>query len=938
MRQIHRLAILLIVPLCQSALHGVDTAAPVLTSISVTPASVDTAGGDQVITATLTVTDDESGLNFGNIFLYNASGDFVDAVFFNTSATYLISGTATNGTYEVQATVPQYGAPGTWEVRVLLRDNMDQDRRYGGTNEAFPNPGDEDFTVVNVGTVDATAPQLTSVSVFPASVDTGSGPANLTVALNITDDLSGFDSGSLDIYDPTGTYRSDLSVFFNSSDIQTGDLLDGDYEFVLNLPTASAAGLWTIEIYLRDRVANFAYLVGEPGAEFTVTNTGGASGDPSDGIDATQYSLFLFGSPEWFFQTNTTFDGIDAAQSGAIGDNDSTTMEIEIDGGTSGGTLTFWWKVSSEDSFDILSVDGPFGFYDEISGEVDWTEVTIPIPPGLQTVSWTYFKDSGFSAGSDAGWVDRVYYSSLSDNEDPVLQYINISPDPVDISGGDQTVTVTVEVSDDFNGVSEGWIGLYDPFDNDYDFLFFDSFNLVSGDASFGTYEISTTIFQSDLIPANFYELGLWRAEVEIIEANTFNSVFYGPFDNPFPNPGDELFSVADGVGFDSQAPLLVSIDPISSVNADFSAGGQVQTVTFQVTDNASGFGYGYLFLYSPSGGFVGATYFDTASLITGDDLDGTYSVDVPIPQYAPSGTWSLEFSLNDNAGNVRDYPFDTPFPNPGDEIFAVTNTGTSDTTDPVLVSIVVSPSAIDTSSSAQSIDVTLTISEDLSGLSAVNLYVYDPVDAYIDSLYTFFPGNDQLGGVFSTTLEIPQASLEGTWKFATIFYDNVGNTTRHGIFWDPFPVPGDEEFTVGSVSPSTFENFVSLYALSGPDALLDGNPDGDWLINAFELLLGTDPTVFNAMNPALMDIQAVGGELQMTFTIDPGLTIGTSGSFLQVSDGGGGAPMELTGQTSSLLSGGWTNVLPSLVSGTTYRVSVTIPTGGRGFLRMDFN
>lgn len=916
--------------------QAVDTAAPVLTSISVSPASVDAAGGDQMITVTLTVTDDESGLLFGNIFLYDFADNFIDAIYFNPAPPYLTSGTATNGTYSVPATVPQYAAGGTFEVRVLLRDNESQDRRYGGTHEPFPTPGDEDFLVVNAGPVDTSAPQIAALSVTPGTIDTATVSQVVTVQLNITDDLTGFDYASVEVYDPSGTYRDDLTGFFTAPEAYSGDPLDGLYEVPITIPAGSLNGTWTLEFFIRDRLANYDYLSGLTGAEFIVSNGGGgASGDLSDAIDATQYSYFPYGDANWFFQTATTYDGIDAAQSGAIPDDGYTGMEISLEGP---GTLTFWWKVDSEDGFDFLSVEGPYSFYDEITGNVDWTEVTIPIPAGPQTVAWTYYKDSSSSEGSDAGWVDRVYYATEADVEEPVLQYINISPSPVDISTGDQTVTITLEISDDYNGINDGGVLLYDPADNQYDYIYFSSGDLVSGDGNFGTYQVMTTLYQSDFIPVDYYGLGTWRADVEIGEDVTFNYTYYGMYDNPFPNPGDELFTVADGVGGDSQGPYLVSIDPISPVSGDFSAGGQIQTVTFEVTDNASGLGYGYLYLYSPTGGFVDATFFDGSNLTGGDLLDGTYSVDVMIPQYAPSGTWSLDFSLTDNAENVRDYPFNTPFPNPGDEAFLVTNTGASDTSDPVLQSIVVSPSAIDTSASAQSIDVTLTISEDLSGLDAVNLYVYDPSNNYISSLYTYFPGDDQLGGVFSTTLEIPQGSAEGTWTFATIIRDNVGNSARHGIYWDSFPVPGDEEFTVGAVSPSTFDNFVSLYSLTGDDALLGGNPDGDWLINALELVLGTNPTAWDAINPSLLAVEIVGSELRMTFTIDADLTIGTSGDFLQLSDGGGGAPLNLTGQTASLLDGSWLNVLPSLLSGTTYRVSLTISPGGRGFMQLDLN
>jgi uncharacterized repeat protein (TIGR01451 family) len=117
-----------------------------------------------------------------------------------------------------------------------------------------------------------------------------------------------------------------------------------------------------------------------------------------------------FGSSSslWGLQTNVTHDGIDAAQSGAITHSQSTYMETSIRGP---GTLTFWWKVSSEANGDR------FYFYTNglsmtnITGNVDWQQFTYNVPATLVRVTWGYVKDANISAGSDAAWLDQVNYA-----------------------------------------------------------------------------------------------------------------------------------------------------------------------------------------------------------------------------------------------------------------------------------------------------------------------------------------------------------------------------------------------------------------------------------------------------------------------------------------------------------------------------------------------
>jgi hypothetical protein len=75
------------------------------------------------------------------------------------------------------------------------------------------------------------------------------------------------------------------------------------------------------------------------------------------------------------------------------------------------GVVSFWWKVSSEGSYDYLEfyIDG--SLQERISGLVDWQRVLCTIPsPGSHTLKWRYVKDYSVSSGSDYGWVDKVVW------------------------------------------------------------------------------------------------------------------------------------------------------------------------------------------------------------------------------------------------------------------------------------------------------------------------------------------------------------------------------------------------------------------------------------------------------------------------------------------------------------------------------------------------
>jgi hypothetical protein len=126
-------------------------------------------------------------------------------------------------------------------------------------------------------------------------------------------------------------------------------------------------------------------------------------------LNSSPLPLRSYGDAPWFGQENTNHDGASAARSGYISHNQSSTVEADV---TGPGTVSFWWKVSSEYSDPLIFlVDGVP--WESIAQEVTWTNRTFHIPWGIHTLSWRYQKDYNNNIGADAAWLDQVSYTPV---------------------------------------------------------------------------------------------------------------------------------------------------------------------------------------------------------------------------------------------------------------------------------------------------------------------------------------------------------------------------------------------------------------------------------------------------------------------------------------------------------------------------------------------
>ena len=101
-------------------------------------------------------------------------------------------------------------------------------------------------------------------------------------------------------------------------------------------------------------------------------------------------------------------------------DGNFNRAQIQITGAYDAGTISFYYNVSSEASFDCLRfmVDGnPRAELGSCAGNggsgasgniSTWTLVSIPITAGPHIFTWSYEKDFTIEDGADAAWIDDV--------------------------------------------------------------------------------------------------------------------------------------------------------------------------------------------------------------------------------------------------------------------------------------------------------------------------------------------------------------------------------------------------------------------------------------------------------------------------------------------------------------------------------------------------
>ena len=260
-------------------------------------------------------------------------------------------------------------------------------------------------TIVQSKSVKLYAPQLNITSLVIDDTETGNGnhraDFNETFNCNITISNTGnmpIVGGALFLENPGNELILQTDpIFFPAIDVngtvtETIQVTVGDS---IQEPTITyiKAGLWVNYYYAS---ANFPIKVGAVTEDW----------ETGDFLNMAWQNI---SSTPWTITTLNPYDGSYCAKSGTIGHNSNTTLKI-TDTATVADSISFYYKVSSEENYDKLTfkIDGQTK--GEWSGNINWVRAAYPVNAGPHTYMWTYSKDYYGTSGRDCAYIDAISF------------------------------------------------------------------------------------------------------------------------------------------------------------------------------------------------------------------------------------------------------------------------------------------------------------------------------------------------------------------------------------------------------------------------------------------------------------------------------------------------------------------------------------------------
>jgi hypothetical protein len=222
--------------------------------------------------------------------------------------------------------------------------------------------------------------------------------------------------------------------------------------------------------------------------------------------------------------------------------------------------------------------------------------------------------------------------------------------------------------------------------------------------------------------------------------------------------------------GAEDTTPPVLKGFTISPAVIDTSAGPAEVILGFAVTDDASGVSYLEATFTDPSGALPKSTSFKFAPT-----LSGSPAAKLIFPRFSAPGVWVLsKVFLSDAAGNTLLLDTDAVeglgFPT------RLEVRSTKDTTSPKLSRLEFTPPRIDTTVGPADVTLSFTATDDLAGVSYLELVFISPAGTYRHGGPSKFEPTRSVSGAMTVTF--PRRSQAGQWKLNSVFLaDAAGNT-----------------------------------------------------------------------------------------------------------------------------------------------------------------
>lgn len=219
-----------------------DVSGPVVVSHAVTKSTLDVSTASDTLTFSVRMSDATAVSDLMIRIMHEQSGQLH---FFSPET--LVLGTAQNGIWRADVTLPQGSAGGNWVIHVLsARDTLGNTSNFFGSVRTV--------VVKSVASPDLSAPVVVSHAVTKTTLDVTTGDAVLILSVRITDDTAVSDFAARMRHPESRQNHS-----FSSPVLVSGTPRNGVWRSTVTLPPGSASGSWDVEVFaIRDALTNIS--------------------------------------------------------------------------------------------------------------------------------------------------------------------------------------------------------------------------------------------------------------------------------------------------------------------------------------------------------------------------------------------------------------------------------------------------------------------------------------------------------------------------------------------------------------------------------------------------------------------------------------------------------------------------------------------------------
>jgi RTX calcium-binding nonapeptide repeat (4 copies) len=363
---------------------------------------------------------------------------------------------------------------------------------------------------------------------------------------------------------------------------------------------------------------------------------------------------------------------------------------------------------------------------------------------------------------------DDTAFRCVYDEEPPWVESFSVSATSIDVTDGPQVVVARLHLTDD-TGIGGAAIG---PSDTTQSFFPRCSAALVEGDRRDGWWECALTF-------SRWMEPGHYPVRVSLQDrigrTNGLNSPLAIDVQNATP---------------DLEPPAVTLLAPSPDEVLDVRQEGAEVVVEARITDDLSGVASRWGVLWDPPGGSDMSGWGINFRRISGDEHDGIYRGTAYIPPGSVSGNWTVEMGVTDRAGQRshwdgpdlplqhQNYYDAVPFPDGFGRVPVLGEPRSDDRTPPNVAGASVSPTHIDTLPGPATVHVTVSLTDEESGVDWVNVYLINEEasgDLVVEG-YADLTSGTPFDGVYEGDLTFPQGMPPGVYRLSILASDVMQN------------------------------------------------------------------------------------------------------------------------------------------------------------------